>query len=81
MIHPIYNSAVFILRCARVGHGGSLKALLNPDGKAPVSRKPLPDFATLRNEMKKKGVTLQLLWEEYRSVHPDGYSRSRFCEL
>jgi len=22
MIHPIYNSAVFILRCARVGHGG-----------------------------------------------------------
>lgn len=59
----------------------SLKALLNPDGKVPVSRKPLPDFATLRNEMKKKGVTLQLLWEEYRAVHPDGYGRSQFCEL
>jgi transposase len=26
-------------------------------------------------------VTLQLVWEEYRAVHPDGYSRSRFCEL
>jgi transposase len=26
-------------------------------------------------------VTLQLLWEEHRSVHPDGYGYSRFCEL
>jgi len=59
----------------------SLKTFLNPDGKASVSRKPLPDFATLRNEMQKKGVTLQLLWEEYRVVHPDGYGRSQFCEL
>ena len=27
------------------------------------------------------GVTLQLLWEEYRAAHPDGYGYSRFCEL
>jgi transposase len=26
-------------------------------------------------------VTLQLLWEEHRAVHPDGYGYSRFCEL
>jgi len=58
----------------------SLKTLLYPDGGKPA-RKPLPDFDYLRLEMKKKGVTLQLLWEEYRSVHPDGYSRSQFCEL
>jgi transposase len=58
----------------------SLKTLLYPEGRA-LSRKPLPDFDYLRLEMKKKGVTLQLLWEEYRSVHPDGYSRSQFCEL
>ena len=58
----------------------SLKTLLYPDG-GKSSRKPLPDFDYLRLEMKKKGVTLQLLWEEYRSVHPDGYSRSQFCEL
>lgn len=58
----------------------SLKALLYPDGgKSP--RKPLPDFDYLRLEMKKKGVTLQLLWEEYRLVHPDGYGRTQFCEL
>lgn len=59
----------------------SLKALIHHEGKAIVGRKPLPDFVYLSNEMKKKGVTLQLLWEEYRSVHPDGYSRSQFCEL
>ncbi|MBT8429580.1 MAG: IS21 family transposase, partial [Gammaproteobacteria bacterium] len=27
------------------------------------------------------GVTLALLWEEYRAVHPDGYGYSRYCEL
>lgn len=59
---------------------GSLKTLLSPE-EHPVSRKPLPDFETLRLEMKKKGVTLQLLWEEYRAVHPDGYGRTQFCEL
>lgn len=59
----------------------SLKTLLKPDGSAPASRKPLPDFEYLRTEKKKKGVTLQLLWEEYRSIHPDGYGRSQFCEL
>jgi transposase len=59
----------------------SLKTLLYPDGGAAASRKPLPDFDALRLEMKKKGVTLQLLWEEYRAIHPDGYGRSQFCEL
>ncbi len=59
----------------------SLKTLLYPEGRGALSRKPLPDFDYLRLEMKKKGVTLQLLWEEYRSVHTNGYSRSQFCEL
>jgi len=26
-------------------------------------------------------VTLQLLWEEHRAAHPDGYGYSRYCEL
>jgi transposase len=26
-------------------------------------------------------VTLQLLWEEHRAVHPVGYGYSRYCEL
>ena len=59
----------------------SLKTILYSDGSAPPSRKSMPDFSFLRNEMKKKGVTLQLLWEEYRAIHPDGYGRSQFSEL
>ena len=27
-----------------------------------------------------KGVTLQLLWLEYLTAHPNGYRYSRFCE-
>jgi transposase len=34
----------------------------------------------IQKELKKKGVTLQLLWEEYRAVHPDGYGRTQFFE-
>lgn len=40
-----------------------------------------PDWATLHRELKCPGVTLSLLWEEYRGTHPeDGYGYSAFCE-
>ena len=31
-------------------------------------------------ELRKRGVTRQLLWEEYRRQNPDGYAYSQFCE-
>ncbi|MEI4234130.1 hypothetical protein [Roseovarius sp. D22-M7] len=31
-------------------------------------------------EIKRRGVTLVLLWEEYRAAHPDGYGYTWFCE-
>ena len=31
-------------------------------------------------ELRRKGVTLALLWEEHRGVHPDGFGYSWFCE-
>jgi transposase len=48
-----------------------------------VSRKlkaPLPDPAWMDLELKKAGVTLQLLHVEYREHHPDGYGYTQFCE-
>ncbi|MGE5245410.1 MAG: IS21 family transposase [Betaproteobacteria bacterium] len=40
----------------------------------------LPNWATLHQELKKPGVTLTLLWQEYRGQHPHGYAYSQFCE-
>jgi transposase len=40
-----------------------------------------PDYLVIHQELKKKGVTLQLLWEEYYAIHGDkSYGRSQFCE-
>ncbi|MBB4383704.1 IS21 family transposase, partial [Bradyrhizobium sp. SBR1B] len=49
--------------------------------KQGARRRPEPNWADLAVELKKPGVTLLILWEEYRAVHPDGYGYSRFCEL
>ena len=43
-------------------------------------RRPEPDWAEIHAELRRKGVTLQLLWQEYRAQHPDGYQYSRFCD-
>lgn len=49
----------------------------------PISKtrsKPLPDWEEVRKELRKKGVTLQLVWMEYIEKHPDGYKHSQFGE-
>ncbi|WP_287003549.1 IS21 family transposase [Sphingobium sp.] len=40
-----------------------------------------PDWSVVARELKRKHVTLQVLWEEYNTEHPDGYRYSRFCDL
>jgi len=40
-----------------------------------------PDWAVLARELKRPGVNLMVLWEEYRQSYPDGYGYSRFCDL
>ena len=37
--------------------------------------------AGVKNELRHKGVTLQLLWQEYLERHPGGYQYSQFCRL
>jgi transposase len=44
-------------------------------------RRAEPDWAALSRELKRPGVTMTILWEEYREVHPEGYGYSRFCDL
>lgn len=44
-------------------------------------RLPEPEWSAVHLELKRPGVTLMILWEEYRKVHATGYGYSRFCEL
>ena len=39
-----------------------------------------PDWTVIHAEMKRRGVTMTLLWQEYRAVQPQGYAYSWFCE-
>ncbi|HEV2463345.1 MAG TPA: IS21 family transposase [Acidobacteriaceae bacterium] len=51
-------------------------------GREQDSDRPLPDFARIHEEMQRhKHTTRQLLWEEYRAAHPEGYGYSQFCQL
>src|SRR5207247_7275456 len=47
----------------------------------PEVSRPLPDWAEVHTEMRRKGVTLHLLWMEYRERHPEGYAYTQFWEL
>lgn len=42
---------------------------------------PCPDWQRIHAELRKKSVTLRLLWVEYREDHPTGYGYSQFCAL
>jgi transposase len=44
-------------------------------------RRDEPDWAAVHRELKRKHVTLQILWDEYIERYPEGYRYSRFCEL
>jgi transposase len=57
-----------------------LDALLFPQrAPAPGRHIPAPDWAELHKELRRKSVTLSLLWVEYRQAHPEGYGYSQFC--
>ena len=47
----------------------------------PQEKRQMPSLEYLHQELKKKGVTLQLLWYEYKEKHLDGYQYSQFCRI
>ncbi|WP_158747890.1 IS21 family transposase [Acidisphaera sp. L21] len=56
------------------------RKLFTPPFTSEATR-PQPDWPRMHAELRKPGVTLLLLWEEYRAGQPDGYGYSRFCDL
>lgn len=56
------------------------RRLFPPPPAVPADSRPLPDWAEVHQELRRPGVTLMLLWEEYRAAHPQGFAYSWFCE-
>ena len=56
--------------------------LLFPEKSLPKTYKtrPKPNVEYIHKEIAKKGVTFELLWQEYKEQHPDGYGCSQFKE-
>lgn len=55
--------------------------LYPPQESLRETERPEPDWAHVHRELRRKGVTLQLLWQEYKAAHPDGYQYSWYCDL
>ena len=56
------------------------RRLYPPPPSLPASERGLPDWAHVHCDLNRTGVTLYLLWEEYRVGHPHGYRYSWFCQ-
>lgn len=58
----------------------NLERLLFPSAVGSTRRdRPLPDWPEVHQELRRKGMTLALLWHEYKEKNPDGYQYSWFC--
>lgn len=57
----------------------ALEARLYRPALPRASHQLAPDFAQVHQELKRAGVTLQLLWEEYARGNPDSYKYTSFC--
>jgi transposase len=57
-----------------------LRQLLLAAQPPPEPKRYLPPMAEVHRELQRKGVTLQLVWEEYQRDHPHGYGHSQFWE-
>lgn len=54
---------------------------LFPEKSSPAqAERPTPNWEDVHRELSKRGVTLTLLWQEYRERHPDGYGYTQFRE-
>jgi transposase len=83
-----HNTAAFYLRRAeQMGvawpacesmEDSDLERLLLPPAPEAGARRPLPEWPVIHRELRRKGVTLQLLWLEYKAVHPGGLQYTQF---
>ncbi len=79
----------YLARAAAAGVGWPLAAddtdeslmarlFANAGVRAGARQHAEPDWSALVRELKRPGVNLLVLWEEYRAIHPEGYAYSRY---
>ena len=56
------------------------RRLFPPTESASTAARNDPDWSLIHAELKRRGVTLALLWQEYRAEHAHGFAYSWFCE-
>jgi len=54
--------------------------LFAPASPAPSAQRAVPDWRHVHQELRRKSVTLTLLWHEYKAAHPEGFQYSWFCD-
>lgn len=57
----------------------TLEARLYPPPDRTPADRPRPEWAAIHADLRRPGVTLQLLWHEYKAADPTGYQYSQFC--
>jgi len=55
------------------------EALFKRPESSPQLQRPEPDWSEIHRELGRKGVTLMLLWTEWKEQHPDGHQYSQFA--
>jgi transposase len=60
---------------------GLERLLFPPSADATAAPRSTPHWADVQKELARKGVTLLLLWQEYKEQNPDGYGYSRYASL
>jgi transposase len=56
------------------------RRLFSPPPAVSSDSRPLPDWGHIHEELRRPGVTLMMLWEEYQAAHPQGFAFSWFCQ-
>jgi transposase len=57
------------------------RLLFPPVSSIDEPARALPNWSDIKRELSRKGVTLLLLWQEYKDANPEGYGYSRFASL
>lgn len=89
---PYGTATNYVMRARRAGLGWPLPEALDdrdlelrlftqPARPATTGQRPLPEWAVVQRELRRKGVTLQLLHLESKEPVPDGYQYTQFVQL